>query len=274
MRESFVLSAFLAFLPVAVFAGANEVPVPEEKPARVSFAAADRWTLYADYLPAKAGMPTVLMVHGLGASRAEWQPIEQSLTARGAGYLALDMRCHGESMTGPDGKAVPGWEGCAQSALDPAAGWNYLMLVKKLPAANVIVAGASIGANLTLTACADGMMKPRAMALLSPGLDYRGVKTENAMSRVKGIPVFMAAAYTDGYALNSVRELNKIALKAGSRPMLATPNSGHGVSMFTPDNPDARIMLSALNDFVFSLYKSKAAVKKSAVPEKSPPGAK
>lgn len=261
-------------MSVAAFAGVNKAPAPEKDSARVSFSTADRWTLYADYLPARTGMPTVLMVHGLGASRAEWKPIEQSLAARGAGYLALDMRCHGESLTAPDGKTVPGWEGCAQSALDPAAGWNYLMLVRKLSAGDVIVAGASIGANLALTASADGMMKPRALVLLSPGLDYRGVKTESAMSRAKGVPVFMAAAYADGYAFNSVRELNKIALGAGNRPMLATPNSGHGVSMFTSDNPDAKIMLSALNDFVFGLYKGKAAAKHSAVPEKSPAGVK
>ena len=62
--------------------------------------------------------------------------------------------------------------------------------------AQLIVIGAGIGANLGLNACVD---QPGCvgMVLLSPGLDYRGITTAEAMARLTARPVLITASEND-----------------------------------------------------------------------------
>ena len=66
-------------------------------PGVVEFANEMGTVLKADYAPAQAGRPVLVLMHGLGAGRGEWKPWTSSLTARGYGVFAFDARGHGES---------------------------------------------------------------------------------------------------------------------------------------------------------------------------------
>ncbi len=255
-----VLASALLALPA--FAAEKAAAAPEAKASRVSFVTADNWTLYGDYLPAKPGMPTVIMVHGLGSSRGEWKVLEDRLAPKGAGYLSIDMRCHGESVKNPQGKTESNWMSCLQNSADIKGAWDYLTAHKVKPA-DIYAAGASIGANLVLAASAEGGITPAGILLFSPGLDYRGIKTGKAIEKTGRLPVFMAAAYSDGYALHSVGALNKTALAQGHIPEVVIAQEGHGVNMLS-GNPDAAMVLERTEAFIMRNVKAAPAQTKPA----------
>lgn len=70
----------------------------------------------------------------------------------------------------------------------------------------VAVIGASIGCNVAVLAAAESQTI-RALVLLSPGLDYRGIKTKEAMRGYGGRPILVVAAAADTYSAKSMRTL-------------------------------------------------------------------
>ena len=157
--------------------------------APVSFKSPDGWTIRADYTPPRKGRPVAILAHGVAAGKGEWTPLRKALAARGVGSLAIDLRGHGESLDGPSGKtdfrgfdAARTWPDCRQDIEAAAA---YLQK-RGVGPKRIGYVGASIGANLASWA----QPRPRFLVLLSPGLDYRGVR----LSRVPDeLPVLVAA---------------------------------------------------------------------------------
>jgi hypothetical protein len=94
------------------------------------------------------------------------------------------------------------------------------------------MAGASIGANLALLDAAEdpGVMS---IALLSPGLDYRGLRTEAAMKKYGGRSALLVGSTKDPYAERSIKEL--ITLGSGSREVRLTDEVAHGTMMLSRD---------------------------------------
>jgi alpha-beta hydrolase superfamily lysophospholipase len=191
----------------------------------VSFATKDGWTIAASYHPASKGKATVILAHGVGSAGGEWARFAKALAAKGVGTLALDLRGHAGSRSGPpsstdytgfDGNG--GWPAAAED-LRAAASW---LEAKGVPAGRVAFGGASIGANLASVVAAERPSAPF-LLLLSPSRNYRGVP----LRARKGLKVFAAAAPADGYAFAAVKELEarKIAV------VLHAP-AGHGVQMF------------------------------------------
>jgi dienelactone hydrolase len=90
------------------------------------------------------------------------------------------------------------------------------------------IAGASIGANLAALAAADDQAV-LSLALLSPSLDYRGLRIEAAVRKFGGRPVLLVASDEDGYAVRTTRDLQKAG--AGTREALMLSQAGHGTNM-------------------------------------------
>jgi hypothetical protein len=104
------------------------------------------------------------------------------------------------------------------------------------------IAGASLGANLAaLEASADPTIAT--VALLSPSLDYRGLRIEAAVRKLGERRLLLVASDDDPYAVRSARELQKSS--AGTRELWILKGAGHGTAMLTRD-PD---LLSALVDW-------------------------
>ena len=193
--------------------------------APVSFKSPDGWTIRADYTPPRKGRPVAILAHGVAAGKGEWTPLRKALAARGVGSLAIDLRGHGESLDGPSGKtdfrgfdAARTWPDCRQDIEAAAA---YLQK-RGVGPKRIGYVGASIGANLASWA----QPRPRFLVLLSPGLDYRGVR----LSRVPDeLPVLVAASSEDAYAWRTAEDYvpqnpGAVFLKAAA---------GHGAQMFS-----------------------------------------
>ena len=67
--------------------------------------------------------------------------------------------------------------------------------------------------------------------LLSPGLEYRGVITLDALEGFGDRPLFLAASSEDGYAAASTRTLAENA--SGEVELVLFDSAGHGTQMLT-----------------------------------------
>ena len=172
-----------AVLPALAQGGTGEV---------VQVAAEDGLALVGDYYaPAgealDAGAPGVLLLHMLNSNRAAWAGLIPPLQEAGYAVLAVDMRGHGQT----GGRADwPLAEADVQTWLD------WLRAQEGVDPARLSLVGASIGANLALRGMANDPDVLTAVAL-SPGLDYRGVTTADAIATIDDRPVMLVAGQGD-----------------------------------------------------------------------------
>ena len=170
--------------------------------------------------------PGIVLVHMLGRSKDEWALLAERLQEAGATVLALDLRGHGSS-AGSAGALGP-------MAGDVGAAIDWLATRPNVRPGAVAVVGASLGANLAAIA-ATSRATVRAVALLSPSLDYRGVRLDAAtMKRLGARPVWLAASSEDPYALRTLKEL---IAGGGSREQYLSSIRAHGTALLTAD-PD------------------------------------
>jgi len=144
---------------------------------KVQFKTADGMNIVGDFYKSdkKTGL-AALLLHMMPATRSSWDHFAEQLAGTGISSLAIDLRGHGESQGGPEGfKSFTDQEHQA-SMKDVEAGIWWL---RDAGFKKIVFAGASIGANLALWRLAEGSDEEiKSAILLSPGLDYRGIKTE------------------------------------------------------------------------------------------------
>jgi acetyl esterase/lipase len=94
------------------------------------------------------------------------------------------------------------------------------------------VAGASLGANLALVA---GAATPAvaSLALVSPSLDYRGVRVDSLLPQYGGRPALLLASIHDPYAARSVRTLGQDT--SGPREVRWSSIAAHGTVLLSRD---------------------------------------
>jgi alpha-beta hydrolase superfamily lysophospholipase len=201
----------------------------------VSFAAADGTPLAGTLYEAGRQAPGVVLVHMLGRSKDEWIPVATRLQEAGVTTLAVDLRGHGNS-------------GGSASTLAPMAGdvkaaVEWLTVRGNVRPGAVGLVGASLGATLAALAAADAG-GVRAVALISPSLDYRGLRLDaTVMKKLGNRAVWLVASTEDPYALRSVKEL---AGSESTREQRLSAVRAHGTSLFAAD-PD---LTAALLDWL------------------------
>ena len=200
----------------------------------VAINSSDGCALEAFYLPPSTGAYVFINAHGLGSTKEEWGTFQAALEKRGQGYLSLDLRGHGASRSCAGAAAdyryftKDAWNGVSMD-IEAAAAW---LKGKGIPEKKMVFCGASVGANLALKAAADGALKPAAVVLLSPGLEYAGVKTEENCAAKRSFRILIAASQDDPYAWQSRSRLAQAARRKGRSVSLKEGKSGHGVNMF------------------------------------------
>jgi dienelactone hydrolase len=215
------------------------IPVETASTQRVTFRTDDGATLSATwYEPSSRPAPAVVLVHMLHRSRRDWDSFAHRLAGEGIGALAIDLRGHGDSPRSlmPDPNAENGY---GPLVLDVRAARRYLAGRSDVQPNRIGVAGASLGANLAaLAAGADPSVA--SLALLSPSLDYRGLRVEPVVKKLR-IPILLVASADDAYAARTVRELEKGA--AAERQALVLDHAGHGTVMLSRDENLARTLV-------------------------------
>ncbi len=204
----------------------------------------DGWRPYATVYPGSDPGVGVVLVHQLGSNRNEWSGLIAKLQeGRAVTALALDLRGHGESTTGPRDERVT-WESFGTdrerwsgTALDVLAAVQYLRIAG---ARRVVVVGSSIGASAAMLAATStlGSYAPPptseidAVAMLSPGLSYHGLDIEEPTRRYIGShrPLLIFAGERDEQSAEAVPRL-----APGNLPDLEAEvfagTSAHGVAL-------------------------------------------
>jgi alpha-beta hydrolase superfamily lysophospholipase len=196
------------------------------RPQRVSFRTEDGVTIAATwYEPAYRPAPAVVLVHMLQRSRRDWDDVAARLAGAGIGALAIDLRGHGDSSVPAASGESPSYADMVQ---DIRAARRFLATRGDVSPSRIGIAGASLGANLAAIAAADGGFS--SVALLSPSLDYRGLRIEAAVRKYGGRPLLLVSSDDDPYASRSALELQKTG---ASRELLTLVGAGHGTNMLS-----------------------------------------
>lgn len=210
---------------------------------RITFETSDQVTIVGDWAQPEGAEKTVLLLHMMPATRISWLPLSKALNDAGFATLAIDLRGHGESVTlrqaQGDKKQAQGdldYRNFSDaehqaSRLDIDAALNFLKS-KGFHENMISVIGASIGANLALDAMQryTGILKG---VLLSPGLDYRGVRTEPALHGLApDQKIWIVAAKEDSYSADSSEALGKA--RQDLARVTIFEGSEHGTNLFTP----------------------------------------
>ena len=125
--------------------------------------------------------------------------------------------------------------------------WNHLSSKPDVDPDRVAIVGASIGANLALLTGAneEGV---KTVVLLSPGLDYSGVKTGEAMAAYQNRPVLIVASEEDTYSADSSRVLEESAV--GEVSLVMYQNAGHGTNMFVAEPELGELLIDWLETYL------------------------
>ncbi len=203
---------------------------------RVTFRAEDGVALTGTwYEPSARPGPAVILVHMLHRSRRDWDALASRLASEGIGALAIDLRGHGDSQAWVPGDP-PDYSSLVQ---DVRAAYRFLSSRSDVQQNRIGIAGASLGANLAVLA-ASGDPSVASLALLSPSLDYRGLRIEAAAKKLVR-PVLLVASDDDPYALRSAKELQKAG--GGTRELLVPSHAGHGTTMLARDGDLGRALV-------------------------------
>jgi alpha-beta hydrolase superfamily lysophospholipase len=228
--------AFIIVVALAVSAGWTSSVSAERFTSRVTFRTDDGVTIAATWYETSARpAPAVILVHALGKSRRDWDQVASQAASEGIGALAIDLRGHGES----PGSA----QDYAAMVQDVRAARRFLGTRSEVTPSRIAIAGASIGASLAaLVAAEDSSVA--GLVLLSATTDYRGLRIEPALRKYGARPLLLVASDDDGFAMRSMRELQKARGSAGETVVLS--RAGNGMAMLAADQDLSRRLVDWL----------------------------
>lgn len=209
----------------------------------VSFQTKDGVKIIGDFFDAKS-KKSVLLLHILPGNRGDFDEFAELLWKNNYNVLNIDERGHGESeaWSGEMGS----WQEFTQADYDKmiydveaAAQW----MLNKISETDLAVIGGSIGANLSLLYGAKA--SPKVVVALSPGLNYKGIKTEIA-SRNFRQNLLLIASKDDNYSFESCERLFEISA-AAKKEFIKYEDAGHGTRMFNSEPELKQIILDFLN---------------------------
>ena len=220
--------------------------------ADVQFDTADGFRIHGTVYPIESDRPPgLILVHMLGSDRSRWQDFARRAQRAGFMCLAYDMRGHGQSSV-QNGQSRP-FARFADS--DWAAATGDIEAAKKAlvaqgaDPANLAVVGASIGANLALV-YAQRDRDIQAVVLLSPGLEYKSIRTEPVMKAYPGRPVLLMASEEDTYSAKSCAVLKEAA--RGYSELRGYAGSAHGTDLLVSEQGAAEQILMWLGEILQS----------------------
>lgn len=221
------MSTLLRTLSLLLVAVALVAAAPPAFPKLISLEASDGVKIAALSGVSKSAKVGVAFIHMLGGSKEQWQITADSAWHQGMTVVAPDLRGHGANVTGTPVPLTATDYYAMTRDVQASVNWLRTQGVTK-----VALVGASIGANLALRVAADDPTIS-AVVLLSPGLEYKGITTRDAMERYGKRPVMILASSEDSYAARSSTTLDGMAQGAHQLTMLS--NAGHGTSMLNRD---------------------------------------
>lgn len=172
---------------------------------------ADGIKIAANYFPVDSQkhpspLGWVVFLHMMPATKESWNELAERLRHSGYAGIAIDLRGHGASDGGPDGYREFSDVEHQDSVRDVDAAIDFLASVGAHDD-RIVLIGASIGANLALSAIAHHRNVHKGV-LISPGLDYHGIATQPLVAAMpEGKQLLFIGAYDDDRVIDNVHEV-------------------------------------------------------------------
>lgn len=194
---------------LALAAAAPAAPAPARTAAlpgqELELRTVDGWTLRAAWLRARGDKATVVLLHGTGQRKEYWKPFARALARAGYGYIAVDLRGHGDSRVTPAGETITYRKLRASKAAndyedmtrDVEAAVSTLT-ANGVPEETIGVMGAEVGGSIAVKYAAVHPEVPF-VVVLSPGLAWQEIPLVNAVRAFKGrrTPILMVHSEAD-----------------------------------------------------------------------------
>ena len=180
--------------------------------------------------------PGVVLVHMLSRNRGDWRDLPDRIREAGITALTIDLRGHGAS-SGSQGDL----KGMVQ---DVRAAVQWLGTRGNVPPAAIAIVGASMGGSLALLA-AEVLPQVRAVGVLSPSSDYRGLRTDlSLIKRLGSRRLWFAASAEDPLAARTMRDM--AAEPSGPREQVLSNARAHGTVLLDRDGDVGRALVDWL----------------------------
>jgi pimeloyl-ACP methyl ester carboxylesterase len=202
-------------------------PAPPAVPKTVSLEAADGQRLAALGGVAKASTRGILFLPDRAGRKEDWQAVAEAALRQGFSVVSVDLRGQGANVVG-DPPTLSNEQYYAMTRDGQAGGaWLRAQGVQRLA-----VVGAGLGANLGIRVAADDPTF-QAAVLISPGIEYNGITTRDAVQRYGARPLMNVAGQQDSYSARAAMALDGLA--TGPKNLLLLPTSAHGTSLLNRD---------------------------------------
>ncbi len=178
----------------------------------------------------------IILLHMLDKDHSSWDKFAEQLYLENYSVISIDLRGHGKSAENTGSWERFSKEDFNNMILDVKEAKEFGLHEKK---SRFILIGASIGANTALNYAAKDDEISR-IALLSPGMDYRGANIENAVLNYGQRPILLAASEEDKYSADTIKELNTRLF--GKKKIVMFKDAGHGTEMFKGTELDKEII--------------------------------
>jgi pyridoxine 5-phosphate synthase len=238
-----VVKEYIAALSLVLLSILVASPPAEAAGTRVSIPSPDGVTIAGEvYESASRPSPAVLLVHMLSRTRGDWGGLPDRIRETGITALTIDLRGHGQS------------SGSAQDLQamirDVRAAAVWLSSRPNVRGDQIAIVGASIGASLAQLAAVE-LPQARALALISPSLDYRGLRTDvGLVKRLGSRSIWLAASDQDPLALRTLRDI--AAEPSGPREQHVSSVLGHGTVLLDRDADLSRMLVDWLRRSLLS----------------------
>jgi dienelactone hydrolase len=180
--------------------------------------------------------PGVVLVHMLSRNKSDWRELPDRIRDAGITALTIDLRGHG----GSSGSAGD----LPAMIQDVRAAARWLASRANVRPDAIAIVGASLGASLALLAATD-VPQVRAIGVVSPSLDYRGLRTDTALiKRLGSRSLWLAASTEDPLALRTLRDF--AAESSGPREQFVSSAAAHGTMLLDRDGEAGRSLVDWL----------------------------
>src|SRR5574344_812944 len=169
---------------------------------------------YSSTMPKRG--PTVLLLHSLGYNSRSWGNLIPYLNKAGYAVIAMDFRGHGKSIYDVNfhqhswvyfkPKAYQKFPNDVVAILTQAQKSSKQVNLK-----NFAIVGADIGANAAILASNKLKYKPKALVLISPSTNFKGLYVPIKLTEIGTIPILAMACTQDRYSISQERVVAKFA---------------------------------------------------------------
>jgi dienelactone hydrolase len=199
-------------------------------------------------------VPAVLLLPMYAKTRDEWAAFASYLQRNRIAALTIDLRGQGDStrqLTAEGVHALQQQQFTARDfqnmQLDVEAAVSWLQDQPGINKSRIAVAGASLGANVALRYAAMNE-EIAAILLLSPGINYKGLRTDDVITSISNRPLRIVVSQYDPFAFESSKRLVEIRKDAGQvadeKELTVCTGYLHGTDMLTGVKKLPEIMLA------------------------------